>query len=267
MVACATRRMRRSMGAAVDGLRGAPRGSFMRRTRAVTLTALVAASAMVFAACSSSPGQAPGSSTATSAGSASAPSSGAPSASAPVGSSMAASSGAETASGAAASSAPAGPSNTGTAGCGTPHGAYTDPGAAKGTITTGLDELVSTWNDESTHGNSVYNANPLYLTQAQVFYYDSKLNVINNDQFIKCTVTKKSPLTVQYTINKDAKWSDGVPISGYDMFLQWMARSGKYNTTDLKLDDNGNSLKNSGVAFDISDPGAVLIKDVPTISA
>ena len=58
----------------------------MRRTRAVTLTALVAASAMVFAACSSSPGQAAPSSTA------STPASAGSSASAPTGSSSAAAS-------------------------------------------------------------------------------------------------------------------------------------------------------------------------------
>ncbi len=236
----------------------------MRRTRAVTLTALVAASAMVFAACSSSPGQAAPSSTA------STPASAGSSASAPSGSSSAAASApAGTAAGTPASTAPtgSGASNTGTNGCGTPHGPYTDPGAAKGTITTGLDELVSSWNNESTHGNSVYNTNPAYLTQAQIYYYDSKLNVVNNDSFVKCTVVTKSPLTVKYTINKAAKWSDGVPITADDLMLQWIAKSGKYSTGKLKTDADGNITGATGVAFDISDPGAALITQIPTISA
>src|ERR1700712_2842750 len=132
----------------------------MTRTRAVTLTALVAASAMVFAACSSSPGQAP-STTASSSAPASAPS--ASSAPASGATSSAPASGAVASSGAPSSGAP----STGTAqaagteGCGKPSGPYTDPGTPAGAVTVGFNELSTSWNNLTSHGNSVYSANAL----------------------------------------------------------------------------------------------------------
>ena len=232
----------------------------MTRTRAVTLTALVAASALVFAACSSTPGQA--NSSTSSATSASSSSAGSSSSAAP------ASSGAATASSGAAQSTPA-PNNSGSDGCGKPHGTYTDPGAASGTVVTGNDELATSWNTLTSHGNSIYNSDPSYLTQAQIWYYDKDLTLNNDDSFITCTVTTKSPLTIKYTINAAAKWSDGVPVTADDLLLQWIAQSGKFSTGAVKTDDNGNPLPNAGsdVAFDSSSQGMALVKQQPTISA
>ena len=119
-------------------------------------------------------------------------------------------------------------------GCGKPHGPYTDPGAAAGTVVTGYDELATSSNHQTTHGNSIYNSDPSYFTQAQYYYYDKSLNLINNDSFITCTVTSKTPLTIKYTINADAKWSDGVPVTADDLLLPWIAQSGKFNTGEVK---------------------------------
>ena len=243
----------------------------MTRTRAVTLTALVAASALVFAACSSSPGQADSTTSAATtaattpaASGASTPapvSSGAPSSSAAVGSGTA-SSGAATSGGTA-------PVASATDGCGAPHGAYPDPGTPAGAVTVGFNELSTSWNAQSSHGNSVYNSNALYLTQGQNWYYDNKLNLINNDSFMTCKVTSKDPLTIAYTINKDAKWSDGVPVSAEDLLMTWISNSGNFNTGELATDDDGNPLPSKGnvVAFDSSSPGLALVKAFPTISA
>jgi peptide/nickel transport system substrate-binding protein len=242
----------------------------MRRTRAVSLTALVAASAMVFAACSSSPGQQSSSSSAastapsaTSSGAA-APASGASSSGAASGT---ASSGGAATSGTATSGG--GAAASGTDGCGKPHGPYTDPGPAAGTVNTGSAELATSWNIITSHGNSVYNANPNYFTQAQINYYAKDLTLVNNDQFIQCTVTSKSPLTVQYKINKAAKWSDGVPVTAADLLLSWGAQSGEFNTGEVKTDDNGVPQKNAGntVAFDSQSQGLALITKFPTISS
>jgi len=254
----------------------------MTRTRAVTLTALVAASSLLFAACSSSPGQQASSATSAPTGGSSASS--APSASGAA-TSGAATSGAATSGAATSGPATSGPatsgpaassgakSSTGTSaaggadGCGKPHGPYTDPGAAAGTVTTGSAELLTSWNNLSSHGNSEYNTNPQYLTQAQEFYYDKQLTVVNNDSFIKCTVTSKSPLTVKYEINKDAKWSDGVPVTASDMVLAWGAQSGSFNTGDLKTDKAGNPIPQANVvAFDTSSQGLALISKFPTIA-
>jgi len=114
----------------------------------------------------------------------------------------------------------------------------------------------------------VYNTNPNYLTQAQVTYYDKDLKLVNNDSFITCKVTSKKPLTVEMTINKDAKWTDGVPVTADDFLLQWVAQSGNFNTGDLKTDKDGNPIPQPNVvAFDAAIPGLALIKDFPKISA
>ncbi|WP_157695118.1 ABC transporter substrate-binding protein [Nakamurella panacisegetis] len=231
----------------------------------MTLTALVAASAMVFAACSSSPGQSTPSSS--SASSSSTPAASGSSSAAPV-SSGAPSSGAAT-SGAATSGAPQyTPQPAGSEGCGKPHGPYTDPGEPKGAVTTGSAELATSWNNITSHGNSVYNANPQYLTQAQENYYDKDLNLVNNDQFIQCVVVSKSPLTVKYTINAAAKWSDGVPVTAADLILAWGAQSGNFNTGEVKTDKDGNPIANtSAVAFDSQSQGLALITKFPEASA
>lgn len=156
---------------------------------------------------------------------------------------------------------------SGSDGCGKPHGPFAEPGAPMGSVTTGSAELAASWNNQTSHGNSTYDANPQYLTQAQIFYYDKSLNVVNNDQFITCVVTSKNPLTVKYTLNKDAKWSDGVPVTADDLLLQWIAQSGKFSTGTLKTDKDGIPIGSTGVAFDTASPGMALIPDFPEMTA
>jgi len=152
-------------------------------------------------------------------------------------------------------------------GCGKPHGPYDDPGQATGAVTFGYNQLGDSWNNLTTHGNSTYNGIPNYLTQAQPFYYDRDLNLINNDQFITCELVSKNPLTIKYAINKAAKWSDGVPVTAADLVLPWIALSGKYDTGELKTDDNGVPLPDQKVvAFDGAGTGYALIKNFPEIS-
>jgi peptide/nickel transport system substrate-binding protein len=236
----------------------------MKNSRAVVFTALVTGAALVLAACSS-----PGQSTTTT----SAPTTGGAAASSPADTATASSaaespapSGSESASSSAAASSGATPPSEEAGACGTPHGAYDDPGAAAGQLTYGYNELATSWNNLTTHSNSTYNGLPLYMTQAQPFYYDKDLNLVNNDSFIKCEFVSKDPLTIKYTINKDAKWSDGVPVTADDLLLPWIALSGKFSTEEIKTDENGVPLPPKGVAFDGASAGLALVKDFPVIS-
>jgi peptide/nickel transport system substrate-binding protein len=55
-------------------------------------------------------------------------------------------------------------------------------------------------------------------------------------------------LTIKYTINKDVKWSDGVPVSAADLLLAWASGSGQFNTEVLATDKDGNAINDaSGV--------------------
>lgn len=235
----------------------------MKNSRAVVFTALVAGATMVMAACSS-PGQANNTTAAPTTGNAGASSpaetgaaSSAPESPAPSGSGTESSPG--------ASSSPGG--DTGGADvCGKPHGAYPDPGAPAGAVTVGINELPLSLNTATSHGNSVYNAYANYLMQAQPFYYDKDLNLVNNDLFIKCELVSKDPLTVKYTINKDAKWSDGVPVTADDLMLAYVATSGNFNTAAAEYNEDGTLKPSTGVSFDASSPGLALVKDLPVVS-
>lgn len=230
----------------------------MRRTRAVALTALAAAGALVLTACGGSTAQQGGTSATSATSAASSDSSGS---AAPTGSSGSQSSG----SGSASSSGSTG-GDTGSGACGTPHGPYEKPSQTGGNVNVSFNEGVTSWNNATSHGNSTYNANVQYLTQASTFYYNDKLELTNNDNFLKCELVSKDPLTIKYTLNKNAKWSDGVPVSAADILLSWAAQGGHYNTGALQTDDNGTPVASSTIAFDTSSPAMALVTQFPEIS-
>ncbi|NNG37332.1 ABC transporter family substrate-binding protein [Nakamurella aerolata] len=231
----------------------------MRRTRAVAMTALAVTSAMVLAACSSSDTGQQGAPTTTN--------------SPTTNGGAAASGGAGQGSGAQGSGAQgSGAPSSGAGGggdlgaCGTPHGAWNPPAGTADNVNVSMNEGMTSWNSNTSHANSVYNSYPLYLTQAIGSYYDGDLKYVNNDSFLTCKVESMDPVTVTYTINKDAKWSDGAPITAYDMWLEWAALSGRFNTGEAQYDDDGNLVKTSAIAFDAASPGMAAIEEMPTIS-
>ena len=223
----------------------------MRKSRAVSFTALVAAAALVMAACSGTPGQQTSSTSA---------------APAETSGSAAASSGAA-GGGGDATSLP-GAENVGKvggSGCGIPHGPYEEPAEKGGDVRFAWNDPPLSFNNNTTHSNATANQNIAYLTNTGFTYYDEKLNLINNDQFGTCEIVSLDPLTVKYTVNEGVKWSDGVQISAADMVLSWAAQSGNFNTEEAQTDDEGNLLPSTGVAFDKVDPSLALITDFPTI--
>lgn len=229
----------------------------MRRTRVLAATALLAATAMVLAACGSSPGQA-GDTT-----------------SAPSGTEQTSDGGGETTESATdtgttetTSEAPtAGVGEVGGSACGTPHGPYDDPGEPTGTVTPGFNEMAYSLNPVTGHGNSVYNANPVYLMSGPgLYYYDGDSQLINNDSFGTCTLESTDPLTIKYTIKDGVKWSDGVPVSAADLIMGWVANSGHWNNDEVSYDEDGNLIPAAGIAFDADSPGGKKITAWPEVS-
>ncbi|MET0965235.1 MAG: ABC transporter substrate-binding protein [Nakamurella sp.] len=218
----------------------------------MSLTALVAAAALVMAACSGTPGQQGASTTA-----APAESSG----------SVAASSGA--AGGGEDVTALPGAENVGKvggSGCGIPHGPYEEPAKKGGDVRAAWNDPPLSFNNNTTHGNAIAIGNIMYLTNQGFTYYDKDLNLINNDQFGTCTIESLDPLTVKYTVNEGVKWSDGVQIGAADLVMAWGAQSGVFNDEEAQLDDEGNLLPSAGVSFDKVDPSLKLITEFPVIS-
>ncbi len=241
----------------------------MTKTRAVSITALLAASALVLAACGNT-GQAGQTtpSVATSAPDTSGAGAGSSESSAPPATDSSASSssggGSGSSSGTATASGSSAPPSGDAAACGKPHGAWTAPASTGGSVNVSLNEGMTSWNGANAHSNSVYNAYPLNLTQANIQYYDDQLVLNNTDSFVTCKKIDDS--TYSYTVNKAAKWSDGVPVTAADMFLTWAAQSGVFNTGEVQTDEAGNLVKSNAIAFDTSSEAFQLVKEMPKIS-
>jgi peptide/nickel transport system substrate-binding protein len=100
----------------------------------------------------------------------------------------------------------------------------------KGTsITVATNSGFTSYNGNSATGDSTYNANITYMTNAWFNYYDATPKLVNNTKFGTETLVKKSPLTIKYTINSDVKWSDGTPVTAADLLLDWASSITKYN--------------------------------------
>ncbi|MGO2632419.1 MAG: ABC transporter family substrate-binding protein [Galactobacter sp.] len=65
----------------------------------------------------------------------------------------------------------------------------------------------------------------LYLTSFQYYGTDGKVH--QNKDLGSYKKVSDDPLTVEYTINDDAKWSDGTPITVKDAILAWGAQNGE----------------------------------------
>ena len=78
-----------------------------------------------------------------------------------------------------------------------------------------------------------------------------------------------SPLTVKYTIDPAATWSDGTAVTPADLLLEWAARSGQLDDVTPELDAQGGITNNdeldAGVAFAAASPALVQAQQVPTV--
>ncbi len=97
-------------------------------------------------------------------------------------------------------------------------------------ISVGWNQPFYSYNDNSTTGNNVTNANIRYLTTGQFYYYNADTELKTDPSFGTYEKTSDDPLTVKYTVNKDAKWSDGTPYDAADLLLGWASGSGNVNT-------------------------------------
>jgi len=142
-------------------------------------------------------------------------------------------------------------------------------------VTVGWNQPFYSYNDNSTTGNNVTNANIRYMTSGQFYYYNADSELKTDPSFGTYEKTSDNPLTVKYTVNKDAKWSDGTPFDASDLLITWAANSGNVNTVSgdkVKRDKATGAAKPSGnqVYFDsaAATPGQslALVKETPKLS-
>src|SRR5699024_4244858 len=127
--------------------------------------------------------------------------------------------------------------------CSTPSTDDTDAGINEDTaVTVGWNQTYYEYNTDSSTGNATANAIVEYLMKDQIVYYDDDLNMVNHTSYITQEKVNDDPMQVKYTINDDATWSDGVPVSAADLLLFWGAVSGNFNTEEFDTNEDGDTV-------------------------
>ncbi|MDO3647573.1 ABC transporter family substrate-binding protein [Nocardia mangyaensis] len=96
-----------------------------------------------------------------------------------------------------------------------------------GNLRLALSALPQNWNALHNDGNDADTGALLRPTMPRAFTTDAAANLsVNTDYFTDVELTGTDPQQVTYTINPDAVWSDGTPISWADIQSQAAALSG-----------------------------------------
>jgi peptide/nickel transport system substrate-binding protein len=92
----------------------------------------------------------------------------------------------------------------------------------------------NTFNSNTADGNTDINSKISLATHWGFYYVDNQLKVVHNEKFGHYEKTSDNPLTVKYTINDGVKWSDGTPVTAYDVALNWATLSAYFDDADPK---------------------------------
>ncbi|WP_162242655.1 ABC transporter substrate-binding protein [Cellulomonas sp. Leaf395] len=107
------------------------------------------------------------------------------------------------------------------------------------------------------------------LVQAGFVSLDQDGAAVFDETFGTVQKVSDSPLTVTYTIDPAATWSDGTAVTPADLLLEWAARSGQLDDVTPELDAQGgitnNDALDAGVAFAAASPALVQAQQLPTV--
>ncbi|PWJ56157.1 peptide/nickel transport system substrate-binding protein [Quadrisphaera granulorum] len=102
------------------------------------------------------------------------------------------------------------------------------------------EQEFNAYNNNTADQNAVQNSVVLNNVLDGFWDFGPDGGLRNNTEFGTFEKTSDDPLTVKYTINDKAVWSDGEPIDCDDIVLTWAANSGKFASQET--DENGNPL-------------------------
>lgn len=92
-----------------------------------------------------------------------------------------------------------------------------------------LGGVMDSLNSDTSIGHTGYNVEVAYTYLGNIGYFDNNDQWKWNNQIATVTKTSDNPLTIQYKISDNAKWSDGVPVTGADLLLKWAGISANLN--------------------------------------
>lgn len=95
------------------------------------------------------------------------------------------------------------------------------------TITYAYEQEFHSYNNNTTAENATRNAAPLQRVLTGFWFYGDKGAITPDKDFGTYEKVSDDPLSVRYTIDDRAVWSDGTPIDCDDVMLWWAFRSGK----------------------------------------
>lgn len=102
-----------------------------------------------------------------------------------------------------------------------------------GSLTFALDENLAGFNVLDSSENEFVLQEVLDPVWPSVFIVPPNLRpTLDKDLVTSVKLAKKSPQTIVYKINREAKWSDGIPINAADFVYNWHAQSGNPTFTD-----------------------------------
>ena len=134
----------------------------------------------------------------------------------------------------------AAPATTGSSGGSSSSSAASTPASSAaapkgGTVTYSLPDKFTSYNNGTADDNLASNGYAMNNVIPNLAYFTGKTGDVTIDKNLG-SVTKKSdnPLVVDYTFVPQAVWSDGQPIGCDDVYLQFMADSGKLTKKDSK---------------------------------
>ncbi|MHA7279015.1 ABC transporter family substrate-binding protein [Arthrobacter sp. MDT2-2] len=121
----------------------------------------------------------------------------------------------------------------------------------------------SSFNASTAEGNVDINGNIAYVTHSGFNYIDNNLEVVANEEFGSIEVLSEDPLSVKYTVNEGVSWSDGEPVDGGDLLLQWAIESGYFN--DATTDEAGEVVSGATYFDYAGDTTGLALTELPEI--
>jgi peptide/nickel transport system substrate-binding protein len=100
------------------------------------------------------------------------------------------------------------------------------------TFTYAYEQELDTYNQSTSGGNASKNAIPLNRVLPGFWRYATDGTIEATTDFGTYEKTSDDPLTVEYTFDENAVWSDGEAIDCDDAYLAYIAQSGKYKEFD-----------------------------------
>ena len=121
-------------------------------------------------------------------------------------------------------------SSSGTSNSSSSTGSTASATTKNATITAAHEQEFGAYNNNTADQNAVKNTVVLNQVLRGFWYFGTDGTVQPDKEFGTFEKTSDNPLTVKYTINDKAVWSDGTPIECSDLVLTWAANSNQFPT-------------------------------------